>query len=75
LASIQDSNFIEEFFRIQQQFVIIIVHDVCRKGGLFYGGNVPPNSDIETHLQMQRDDRLFMTKEGILPFPEPSQKS
>ena len=74
-AKINDSDIRQEMYRIQQQFGAIIFRDVMTSGGIFYGGNIPNNRDIEDRLEMQGDYRKFMTRQGVLPFPKPSQKA
>ena len=74
-AKITDSDIRQEMYRIQQQFGAIIFRDVMTSGGIFYGGNIPNNRDIEDRLEMHGDYRKFMTRQGVLPFPKPSQKA
>ena len=74
LATKYEEDVSEEFYRIQEEFCDILHQDVCMSGGIFYGGNTPTNVEVERRLIMQGDHRPFMTKDGILPFPEPTQK-
>lgn len=75
LAAIADADLREDFFRIQTQMSEIIHQDVCTSGGVFHYGVTVPNREIEERLQMQGDNRPFMTKEGVRPFPGSSRKS
>lgn len=74
LAKKYEEDVSEEFYRIQEEFCDIIHQDVCTRGGIFYGGNTPSNVEVERRLIMQGDHRPFNTKDGIHPFPEPTQK-
>lgn len=70
LAAIQDRDLRQEFYRIQEAFARIIVHDVCTPGGLFYyDGNPLDTAEVEGRLKAQGDFRYFNTKEGFKPFP------
>lgn len=78
LARIHDSDLRQEFFRIQQQFAGIIYDDVLTKTGHFFAGRIAKsNRDIDIMLQVQGDDRTFMTmtRDGFIHAPEPSRKS
>ena len=62
LSAIQDADIRQEFFRIQSEFAESIHQDVLGTTGQFYLKYQPPNSEIETTLQMRADnDRDFMT--------------
>ena len=62
LSAIQDVDIRQEFFRIQSELAEIIHQDVLRTSGQFYLKFQPPNSEIDTTLQMQADNaRDFMT--------------
>jgi hypothetical protein len=51
LAMIQDKDIRVEFYRIQEQFAMIIYQDVVRKGGLFYTAAMKPsNAEIDKRL-------------------------
>lgn len=77
LAKIEDLDIKREFFHIQQQFAEIIYEDVLKKRGEFFGGETPSNRDIDTAVELQGDNRTFMTmtKTGFINVPGPSQKS
>ena len=60
-----------EFGRIQQKIATIIQRDVITKEGIFFQGLVSmSNAEIDSCLQAQCDDRPFMMREAVLPFPE-----
>ena len=60
-----------EFGRIQQKIATTIQRDVVTKEGIFFQGLVPmSNDEIDSCLQAQCDDRPFMTRDSVLPFPE-----
>ena len=70
LANVDDADIRAEFYRIQTRIAVVITQDVVKKGGMFFNGfRVPSNEEIKTRIEMQRDFRKFMTKDGILPFP------
>ena len=71
---VTDANIRKEFFHIQGEMATIIFRDALVKGSTFYAGNLPSNGEIEARLKALSDTRPFMTKEGVLPFPEPSRK-
>ena len=71
-ARIADADIRREFYHIQAEMATTIFCEVLVKGSTFYAGNLPSNGEIEARLKAMRDRRPFMTKEGILPFPEPS---
>ena len=73
-AAIADANLRREFYHIQGEMATIIYHEVQVKGSTFHSNIVPSNGEIEARLQALRDTRPFMMKEGVRPFPEPSQK-
>ena len=63
---------IRAFYRIQETFARIIVHDVCTVGGMFYYDGAPlDNAEVERRLKAQGNIRLFTTKDGVHPFPAP----
>ena len=69
LATIQDRDFRQEFYRIQKMFARIIVHDVFTVGGIFYYDGAPlDNAEVERRLKAQGDIRPFTMKDGIRPF-------
>lgn len=72
LAAIEDADLMEDFWRIQTQICLCIREDVQTNGGTFHWGIALTNSEIEERLEMQRDTRTFMTREGVLPFPKRS---
>ena len=73
-ARIADADIRREFYHIQAEMATTIFREVLVKGSTFYAGNLPSNGEIEARLKAMRDKRPFMMKEGVLPFPEPSQK-
>ena len=73
-ARIADADIRRGFYQIQGEMATTIFREVLVKGSTFYAGNLPSNGEIEARLKAMRDKRPFMTKEGVLPFPEPSQK-
>ena len=71
LATIQDLDLRQEFYRIQETFARIILHDVCTVGGKFYYDGAPlDNAEVERRLKAQGDIRPF-TIDGVRPFPAP----
>jgi hypothetical protein len=65
LAMIQDKDLRAEFYRIQEQFAMIIYQDVVRKGGMFYTAAMKPsNAEIDKRLLLQGDDRTFLLARG-----------
>ena len=58
-ATIQDRDLRQEFYRIQEAFARIIIHDACTVGGIFYYSSNP------------LDIRLFTMKDGVRPFLAP----
>lgn len=71
LSTIDDSDLMEQFWRIQNQICLCIHEDVMTRGGAFhYGGRPLTNREIEDRLELQLDDRTFMTREGCRPLPK-----
>lgn len=75
LARIQDDELKQEWYRIQNQFATIICEDVLKRGGIFHQPVALSNREVEARLTALRDDRVFNTKKGALPFPEHSSKN
>jgi hypothetical protein len=73
LANNNDEALRLEFYRIQQSLATIIYNDVCKRDGMFHGGN-PNQSDVAIRLELQRDYRPFNTIGVHLPFPLRSSK-
>ena len=74
MANVEDADLRMEFYRIQQKIADVVFNDVIKKEGIFFNSFVlPSNEEIRTRLDMQRDDRPFNTKNGVLPFP-PTKK-
>ena len=72
LGTIQDRDLQQEFYRIQETFMRIILHDVCTVGGTFYYDGAPlDNAEVERRIKAQGNIRPFTMKEGIRPFPAP----
>jgi hypothetical protein len=70
MANSSDAQVRAEFRAIHQTICNRILRDVTKKGGLFHTGfTPPPNAEIETHLELRHDMRIFNTLDGILPFP------
>ena len=72
LAEIEDADLMEDFWRIQNQICLCIHEDVMTRGGTFHWGRAQTNREIEERLELQRDDRTFMTREGCRPLPKRS---
>jgi hypothetical protein len=69
LAMIQDKDLRAEYYRIQEQFAMIIYQDVIRKGGLFYTATMKPsNAEIDKRLLLQGADMPFLLAGGSFRF-------
>jgi hypothetical protein len=66
---VKDENLRAKFYRIQNQFAIIIYQDVIRKGGFFYSSAPKPkNDELNERLLKQGDDMSFLAAGGGLRF-------
>ena len=79
LGRIQDRNLRMDFFDTQEELSTIIHQQVIKTGGVFHGGNPPPNKDIDKRLAEQRDGRTFMTlakgaPRGFINVPKPTHQ-
>jgi hypothetical protein len=68
-AAIDDADLMEDFWRIQTQIVQVLHEDVDSTCGVMHCGVALTNREIEGCLDRQRDSRMFMTREGVHPFP------
>ena len=71
-ATINYANLRHEFFHIQAEMETTIYRGVLVTGSTFYLNFAPSKGEIEARLKSMHDNMPFMTKECVLPFPEPS---
>ena len=74
MAKIDDADLREDFHRIQMKLSQIIIEDVNTRGDALQQARGLSKREIEERLRKQGDTRTWMTKEGYLPFPNPSEK-
>jgi hypothetical protein len=64
-----DAEVRAEFRAIQRTISTILWRDVLISGGLFHHPVTPSKQEIESRLEMSRDERTFNTLDGVRPFP------
>jgi hypothetical protein len=67
--AIDDADLMDDIWRIQSQIAQVLHEDVNSTGGAMHCGIALTNHEIEERLDRQRDIRMFMTREGVRPFP------
>ena len=62
-GAVPDNQFRNDFYRIQQEIVSIIIKVVLEENGMFYGGPIS-RAGVRTRIALQRQDMTPFTKLG-----------